>query len=123
MTVDAWYACESRILAWCEAVLCRGTETSVAAKVSIGPNQISANPADINSLSGYSSDPRTVDKLVDRINRTNDDLHMWLAPFTQGRHHTVTITFRDVSIFALTTRGTAVGNSWNCCLDCSCAVW
>ena len=44
--------------------------------VQVDPEHISANPADINTLGGYSRDPRTVDKLVDRVNRTTDDLHM-----------------------------------------------
>jgi hypothetical protein len=39
----------------------------------------------------YGNDPRTVDKLVDGSNRTCDDLHMWLTPFTAGRHHYVFI--------------------------------
>jgi hypothetical protein len=30
-------------------------------------------------------------KLVDGSNRTCDDLHMWLTPFTAGRHHYVFI--------------------------------
>ena len=54
---------------------------------------ISADPADINVLPGYSNDPRTVDKLVDGHNRTCDDTHMWLAPFTPGQHHRVTLDF------------------------------
>ena len=63
--------------------------------------KIMANPADINVLPGccllysalphlccncidrYKNDPRTVDKLLDGVNRTCDDLHMWLAPFTR----------------------------------------
>ena len=54
---------------------------------------ISAHPADINILAGYGKDPRTVDKLLDGINLTCDDLHVWLAPFTAGQSHEITITF------------------------------
>ena len=53
--------------------------------------QVSANPSDVNILPGYNQDPRTVDKLVDGVNWTCDDLHVWLAPFTEGQLHTVTI--------------------------------
>ena len=48
-------------------------------------------PADVNVLPGYGRDPRTVDKLVDGVYRTTDDLHMWLTPWTAGRRVTVTI--------------------------------
>eukprot|EP00741_Cyanophora_paradoxa_P012206 tig00020603_g11793.t1 len=51
--------------------------------------QVRADPADINVLPGYGDDPRTVDKLFDGVNRTCDDFHMWLAPFTPGRPHLI----------------------------------
>ena len=54
--------------------------------------QITADPADVNTLPGYGTDPRTVDKLLDGVNWTSDDLHVWLAPFTKGRPNTVTVT-------------------------------
>ncbi len=56
-------------------------------------NQISACPPDINVLPDYGDDPRTVDKLVDGNYFTNDDLHVWLTPFTSGEDHTITIDF------------------------------
>ena len=55
--------------------------------------QISANPADINVLPEYSHDPRVVSNLLDGVNQTRDDLHMWLAPFTAGHTHTIKILF------------------------------
>ena len=57
--------------------------------------QLVANPSSVNVLPQFQSmhDPRTVDKLVDGVNRTTDDLHMWLAPFTPGAEHTVTMRF------------------------------
>jgi len=61
--------------------------------VRINPSQIVAEPADVNILEGYGNDPRTVDKLVDGVPHTCDDLHVWLAPFEKGQDHTVTITF------------------------------
>ncbi len=64
-------------------------------RLPIAPDSITANPRDVNVLKGYGRDPRTVDKLVDGVNRTTDDLHMWLAPFTQGAHHTVALDFGE----------------------------
>jgi len=55
--------------------------------------QIWADPSDINILPEYNKDPRVVKNLVDGNNRTRDDIHMWLAPFTQGQDHLVYITF------------------------------
>jgi hypothetical protein len=51
---------------------------------------MSANPRDINT-DGYTGDKRTLDKLIDGVNVTQDDLHMWLIPFTPGSHHTLSI--------------------------------
>ena len=33
-----------------------------------------------------------VDNLLDRVNRTRDDTHMWLAPYTPGGRHRVCLT-------------------------------
>ncbi|KAJ1527608.1 hypothetical protein ONE63_007571 [Megalurothrips usitatus] len=55
--------------------------------------QIWAQPADINILPEYNGDPRVVKNLLDGVNRTRDDLHLWLAPFTQGAHHYIHIEF------------------------------
>eukprot|EP00727_Mastigamoeba_balamuthi_P006009 m51a1_g2027 putative long-chain-fatty-acid-- ligase (1959) ;mRNA; r:1299220-1309113 len=55
--------------------------------------QLRADPPDINILEGYSNDPRTIDKLVDGVSRTCDDYHVWLAPFTEGKSHTITVDF------------------------------
>jgi hypothetical protein len=46
--------------------------------------QIVADPPDVNILPGYGSDPRTVDNLLDGVCHTCDDLHLWLAPLTDG---------------------------------------
>ena len=63
--------------------------------------QISADPSDINVLPDYSDDPRVVQNLLDGVNRTRDDLHMWLAPFFPGRPHTVTLTFTSHTTLAM----------------------
>ena len=62
---------------------------------------IRAEPKDINVLPEYNKDPRVVDNLVDGINRTRDDIHMWLAPFTKGRDHKVFITFNKPTQIAM----------------------
>lgn len=63
--------------------------------------QIEADPADINVLPEYGKDPRVVTNLLDRVNRTRDDMHLWLTPFTPGNHHTITITFPSVQTLSL----------------------
>ncbi|XP_072415509.1 katanin-interacting protein isoform X2 [Chiloscyllium punctatum] len=55
--------------------------------------QIRADPADINILPAYGKDPRVVSNLIDGVNRTQDDMHLWLAPFTPGRSHFIYIDF------------------------------
>ncbi|TYZ61358.1 hypothetical protein PybrP1_003635, partial [[Pythium] brassicae (nom. inval.)] len=51
--------------------------------------QVRACPASINDLEEYSDDPRVATNLVDGVNFTCDDFHMWLAPFTLGEEHFV----------------------------------
>ena len=36
---------------------------------------------------GYDDDIRTPDKIIDGVNNTTDEEHMWLFPFTQGSRH------------------------------------
>lgn len=55
--------------------------------------QISAEPLDINVLPEYNKDPRVVTNVLDGVNRTRDDVHMWLAPFTTGQHNYLYLTF------------------------------
>ncbi|XP_029432496.1 protein KIAA0556 homolog isoform X2 [Rhinatrema bivittatum] len=59
----------------------------------ISLDMISASPRDLNDLPEYSNDSRTLDKLIDGTNITNDDNHMWLIPFVYGGDHTVRINF------------------------------
>ncbi len=58
-------------------------------RIHVGEKEISAVPADLSVIPGYSGDYRTVDKLVDGTNVTTDDRHMWLVPFTPGKSHVV----------------------------------
>lgn len=57
--------------------------------------KITAEPPDINILPAYGNDPRVVTNLIDGVNRTQDDMHLWLAPFTPGKAHFVFIDFVD----------------------------
>ncbi|XP_067329136.1 katanin-interacting protein-like isoform X2 [Anolis sagrei] len=55
--------------------------------------RIAADPPDINILPAYGRDPRVVGNLLDGVNRTQDDMHLWLAPFTSGRPHCIFLDF------------------------------
>jgi hypothetical protein len=50
----------------------------------------------MNSIPGHGSDYRTLDKLFDGFNNTDDDHHMWLIPFNQGEKHTITVDLGKV---------------------------
>ncbi|XP_072167978.1 katanin-interacting protein-like [Diadema setosum] len=56
-------------------------------------NKITAEPKDLNVLPEYTNDPRVITNLIDGVNCTRDDTHMWLTPFTPGRMHLITVTF------------------------------
>lgn len=54
---------------------------------------VRADPADINVLGGDTKDPRVISNVVDGVNRTCDDTHMWLAPYYKGMDHIIDIEF------------------------------
>nr|XP_025041173.1 protein KIAA0556 homolog [Pelodiscus sinensis] len=56
-------------------------------------SKIRAEPPDINILPAYGKDPRVITNLTDGVNRTQDDMHLWLAPFTPGKPHLIYIDF------------------------------
>ncbi|XP_053410642.1 katanin-interacting protein isoform X2 [Nycticebus coucang] len=62
---------------------------------------IKADPPDINILPANEKDPRVVTNLIDGVNRTQDDMHVWLAPFTPGRSYSISIHFRHPCHVAL----------------------
>ncbi|KAF0302506.1 Protein KIAA0556 [Amphibalanus amphitrite] len=66
-----------------------GIEVFGADGLPIKVASITAEPADINVLPEYRRDPRVVTNLIDGVNRTQDDMHLWLAPFTPGGDHLV----------------------------------
>ncbi|KAL4617868.1 hypothetical protein GN956_G20471 [Arapaima gigas] len=61
----------------------------------VTPAGIRADPPDINILPAYGKDPRVVANLIDGVNRTQDDMHLWLAPFTPGRPHIIVVDFHS----------------------------
>jgi len=57
--------------------------------------------ADARAITGNSADPRTPDNLLDGVNCTCDDLHVWLAPFTQGATHCVRVALDGESTLSM----------------------
>jgi len=55
--------------------------------INITLDMIDACPRDMNSIQGHGSDYRTLDKLIDKVNNTEDDHHMWLIPYNKGENH------------------------------------
>ncbi|XP_019902350.3 protein KIAA0556 isoform X2 [Esox lucius] len=72
-----------------------GLEVFSSSGLPVRPANIRADPPDINVLPAYGKDPRVVTNLIDCVNRTQDDMHLWLAPFTQGRSHVVYLEFAE----------------------------
>jgi hypothetical protein len=71
---------------------------------------LTASPPDIN-VDGHTGDPRTLDKLVDGVAVTCDDLHMWLVPFTPTPPHVVGSRGHDRAAHVLEV-----------CLDAPCRI-
>ncbi|XP_017771300.1 PREDICTED: protein KIAA0556-like isoform X2 [Nicrophorus vespilloides] len=63
----------------------------------ISVESIIATPADVNVLPECNNDPRVVTNLINGVNRTQDDVHLWLAPFNKGDKHSITIIFQELS--------------------------
>ncbi|KAM8836946.1 katanin-interacting protein isoform 2-T2 [Spinachia spinachia] len=70
-----------------------GLEAFSSSGEPLRPAHIRADPPDINVLPAYGKDPRVVTNLIDGVNRTQDDMHLWLAPFSPGRSHAVFLDF------------------------------
>lgn len=70
-----------------------GLEVFSSSGEPLRPAHIHADPPDINILPAYGKDPRVVTNLIDGVNRTQDDMHLWLAPFTPGCSHTIYLDF------------------------------
>ncbi|XP_017543664.1 katanin-interacting protein isoform X1 [Pygocentrus nattereri] len=68
-----------------------GIEIYTSSGEPVTPVSVTADPPDINVLPAYGRDPRVVSNLTDGVNRTQDDMHLWLAPFTPGRRHLISL--------------------------------
>ena len=58
------------------------TAPRLGTRAAAGAARLSAEPPDLSAV-GYSGEARTLDKLLDGINDSTDEKHMWLAPRTQ----------------------------------------
>jgi hypothetical protein len=63
--------------------------------------QVTAVPPDVNVLPECNNDPRVVSNLLDGVNRTQDDMHIWLAPFEMGCSHIITVEFEEVATVSM----------------------
>ncbi|CAH0564254.1 unnamed protein product [Brassicogethes aeneus] len=62
---------------------------------------ITAIPPDVNVLPECKNDPRVISNLLDGVNRTQDDMHIWLAPFDKGSSHIIIIEFVEITTIAM----------------------
>jgi len=62
--------------------------TTKCTPLALDPRRITAEPRDL-SVVGRCDDTRTPDKLLDGMNDTTDDSHMWLIPFIKGDNHSI----------------------------------
>lgn len=49
---------------------------------SMVPVKVTADPSSVNAIPGQENDSRIVENLIDGVNETYDDRHMWLTPCT-----------------------------------------
>eukprot|EP00127_Corallochytrium_limacisporum_P000946 Clim_evm30s33 gene=Clim_evmTU30s33 len=73
---------------------------------------VSSLPRDLNDIPGCTGDYRTSDKLLDGVNSTCDDFHMWLIPFTPGTRHRIWLHLPH----AMAVTGLRLWN-YNKCMD------
>ena len=70
---------------WGDKYYCGLTEIELldpsGESIEVPSDAVRCVPADLNIIPGYSGDDRTADKLVDGTRVTEDDHHMWLAPW------------------------------------------
>lgn len=66
---------------------------STGRPITVRPTQVVCTPRSIADLPGCQNDVRTPDKLVDGVNNTFDDRHMWLTPWNPGQVAKVEIYF------------------------------
>ena len=86
-------------------------------RIQVPSKYVTADPSDINVLDEYTNDPRTVDKLFDGINHTCDDLHAWLAPYTEGDNHFIFVDLKNESGESSTRSRTSSRGHGTACLS------
>ena len=59
--------------------------------ITLDISKIDANPRDMNSIPGHGQDHRTLDKLINGVNNSTNDVNMWLVPFNPGEDHKITV--------------------------------
>ena len=64
-------------------------------EIKLKTSDLKTQPESINCVHGYSSDPRTPDKLLNGINQTTDDKNMWLIPFYKRIEAYIQITLPE----------------------------
>ena len=47
--------------------------------IKLDKSQLESKPNDLNDIQGYKGDQRTLDKLIDSVNLTTNEKHMWCA--------------------------------------------
>ena len=64
-------------------------------EIKLKPTDLKVQPESINCIQGYSSDPRTPDKLINGVNQTTNDVNMWLIPFSKHIEAYIQITLPE----------------------------
>lgn len=77
---DPHYAGLTGLRVWVARPVAGQSGVGCVVEHTLTPRDLRAAPQDIN-VDGHSGDVRTLDKLVDGVNVTTDDVHMWLIPF------------------------------------------
>lgn len=55
--------------------------------------EIYADSTDVAKSLDKDYEPRTVNNLINGINRTRDDANLWLTPYSNGHHHYIYVIF------------------------------
>mmetsp|Transcript_2493 Transcript_2493/g.9382 ORF Transcript_2493/g.9382 Transcript_2493/m.9382 type:complete len:1478 (-) Transcript_2493:1894-6327(-) len=65
-------------------------------KIKLTADNLKASPDSVQKeVPGCDNDQRTLEKLIDGVNTTWDDRHMFLSPFTLGKYNEVYVIFSD----------------------------
>jgi hypothetical protein len=56
---------------------------------------LDGKPRDMTDIPGHGNDKRRISNLINDKNITTDDSLMWMAPFSNGRNHYISINFSE----------------------------